>query len=193
MKKILISLIILLLVFVSPMCGAITLSFATNYDGPSTILVPSVTGNITYYKWNISENNGLYNGSTGWVNSTTVQQYIYTFTGTDSITVTLYAKNETKNASYTSIVESLYEPDVLYESYDNTKDVIIQGTKNIDVGPTNPWFPWSFIGNTEQSNTLLVVVIAMIFVLVFFVMYRGKGSKRIKVKDYIIDYIEDKG
>jgi len=184
-------LLIILFVLFLPSCSALTCTYSVSYEVNRAIFEPSVTGNITHYKWNVSQNDGIYNGSTGWVNSTIAKKYIHSFDDFDSITVTLYVKNETLNTSYTSIVESIYEPEYIYEEYDET----MQQKDSIGAEPyipeRNPWIPWSVNYDDEAANILFGVVFSVFILIVFLNIKRGNKTI-LKTKDYIIEFIEEK-
>jgi len=177
-------LLILSIVVLPAVTADITVTFTTTYSGAGVTLTPNVSSNITSYKWNVSEYNSVYNGSTGWVNATTPAKYHYTFYSPDSIFVTLYVRNTTDNGSYKALIESFYTPPIVYEEYDYEDTIHSQGIKTTNVG--NDFRPWYTL-STLSSGSKAMVSASLVLIGLVFVLFSTKiGRKGIRLKDYII-------
>jgi len=176
----------------STLIGSATTSFTESYKGYGVVFTGTTTLNMSdsgYHKWNVSENDGIYNGSTGWI-SGNITTYVYTFHTSDSITVTLYVKNATTNESYELIVESFYSPERGIESFDFDK-TIPMGT-GVEPGiPKNPWNPWFSFGGEDISPYPVTTVLIMIFVIIILgIAFSNRQRKEVyKIGDYVVEYI----
>jgi len=164
-------------------------SIDVDYEGIVAVLTPHWDYSITQYMWNVSENDGIYNGTTGWVNNTQIDEYRYAFGDADSVTITLYARNVNFTNSSTAIVQSYFDPSVEFEDYDIEKTIDEHG-----VGPKtekNPWFPWS-VYSIETGSIVFTFLAIVFFISVYLIFVRNKENKKIfKYGDYIIEYIKE--
>lgn len=92
MKKILILIIVFTLLSMSQSAMALTANFTYSVSGANISCTNTSTGNVTGYKWEIS-NDGVIFGSTDWINDSSGNSQIFTYPNGGNICIILYVKN----------------------------------------------------------------------------------------------------
>jgi hypothetical protein len=162
-----------------------TVTFNVTFSGKKAVCTANPSREINRFMWNVSEDDGVYNGSTGWVNSSIISQYTYLFNDEDSITVTLYGECGLGSDSYTRTIPSTFNAEVDYEEYDKdeTKEYY---DEEIDDSYDTEEIPW--YSPKTNSEKLIFAGVFILSGVIILVIFNRIGPKYVKVGDYNIFY-----